>query len=66
MDKIIKITVDQLGSATIEADGFEDGSCLKATAPFEQALTNKPVSVREFKPESSCMSAAQQEEHLSW
>ena len=38
------------GEITIEAEGFEDLSCLEATQPFEEALGL--VSDRTYKPES--------------
>ena len=38
------------GEVRVEAEGFEGGSCLSATQPFEEALGQ--VSDRTFKPEA--------------
>lgn len=38
MSKSIKITIDETGNASIEAEGFTDGSCLKETEALEAAL----------------------------
>ncbi len=52
MNKIV-ITISKLGVPTVDAQGFQDGSCKAATAPFIQAFTKPgeaPVEVE--KPEA--------------
>ena len=34
----ITMTVDNIGVTKIEADGFQGGTCIDATAPFESLL----------------------------
>lgn len=48
-EKIIKITVNQKGEASIDAEGFKGGSCKDATKAFEDVYSNK-VSYQD-KPE---------------
>ncbi|BAY41949.1 hypothetical protein NIES2111_63450 (plasmid) [Nostoc sp. NIES-2111] len=51
MERSILIHFDKLtGEVRVEAEGFEDLSCLSATQPFEEAL-GIVEGEREFKPE---------------
>lgn len=50
-EKFIKVTVDKQGNTVIEAVGYPDGSCLKATENLEQALGK--VQKRSLKMEAS-------------
>ncbi len=58
-EKMITIDVDKKGGSKIEAHGFSDGSCLKATKSLEEALG--AVQERELKPEANAKTYAQQE-----
>ena len=61
----IQITIDPVGATTVEGQGFTDGSCKTATAPFEAALGgDKDVT---DKPEAHVPPAAQQQQqHNTW
>lgn len=37
-EKFVKAIIDKEGNVKIEAHGFKDGQCIKATASFEKAL----------------------------
>jgi hypothetical protein len=49
-EKKIVFSAEKDGSTSIEAFGFADGTCLKATQSIEEALGK--VSAREKKPEA--------------
>jgi hypothetical protein len=48
--KTIKVTIDQLGGATVEAIGYNGVGCVEATKKIEAALGSEPA-VRIEKPE---------------
>lgn len=50
-EKKIIITVDKHGGTKIEAEGFSDSTCLKATKSVEEALG--VVSDQKLKPEAN-------------
>jgi len=48
--KKIEIVIDEEGNSNIEAFGYKDGSCKKATREFEEALgkvTNRKIKDQE-------------------
>jgi len=45
--KVIEVTIDKNGETKIEAKGFQNRDCLRATKPFEEALGK--VSDRKMK-----------------
>ena len=52
MERSILIHFDSsTGEVRVEAEGFEGGSCLAATQPFEEAL-GEVSGDRTFKPEA--------------
>lgn len=48
-EKMITVEVDKKGKSKIEAHGFEDNTCLKATKSLEEALG--AVKSQDLKPE---------------
>lgn len=48
-EKMITIDVDKKGNSKIEAHGFDDNTCLKATKSVEEALG--VVAKQDIKPE---------------
>lgn len=48
-EKTIIITIDKKGGSKIEAQGFDDSTCLKATKSVEEALGI--VQDKQLKPE---------------
>lgn len=48
-EKLITVDVDKTGGTKIEAHGFSDNTCLKATKSIEEALG--AVADRDLKPE---------------
>lgn len=57
MSKKIIFTAKSDGSTNINVEGFEDGSCLKATESLEKALGK--VEERILKPEASRLAVDQ-------
>ena len=54
MSKKIKITIDPIGKAVIEADGFQGQGCTEATKLIEDALAGGDGKVEKtYKPEWS-------------
>lgn len=47
--KRIVVTIDQMGKAVVEAQGFDGIGCTEATGPIERALSDS--STRVEKPE---------------
>lgn len=62
-DKIISITIDNLGNPTIETSGYVGGACKTATKNIEDALAGKGMKVTE-KPEMHHV-AAEEEQHTT-
>lgn len=50
-EKMITVDVDKRGGTKIEAHGFSDNTCLKATKSIEEALG--AVEEQNLKPEAS-------------
>lgn len=48
MAKVIKITIDKTGTASIDMEGFKGTDCLKETLELEQAW-GKKVDKRKLK-----------------
>lgn len=57
-EKMITVDVDKKGGSKIEAHGFSDSTCLKATKSIEEALG--AVQERGLKPEASVQATVQQ------
>lgn len=51
MKKVIRVGVGPQGQVSVEAIGFTDGTCLKETASYEEAIGT--VKARNLKPEAS-------------
>lgn len=57
MERSILIHFDtNTGKFQIEAEGFEGGTCIAATQPFEEALGVVSESDRTYKPEAQIRS----------
>lgn len=50
-ERKIKVKIDAMGNATIEAEGFMGDSCEIATKPIEEALSGGKGIERDYKPE---------------
>lgn len=58
MEKLL-ITISPTGEVKIDAQGFQDVSCLAATRPFEEALGE--VSKETRKPEANVQETRKEE-----
>lgn len=52
MAKVIKITIDKAGTASIDMEGFKGKDCLKETLELEEAW-GKKVDKRKMKTDKS-------------
>lgn len=57
--KRIEVTFEEDGTATVEAIGFDDAGCLRATESYERDLGG--AVRRELKPEARRAQARQRE-----
>lgn len=63
--KSIKVTIDQLGGATVEAVGFNGVGCIAATSKIEAALGSEPA-VRVEKPEINNVATDTEQQTVQW
>ena len=63
--KKIKVTIDQLGGATVEAIGFNGQGCIEATRKIEAALGSEPA-VRIEKPEINNVATEGEQQFQQW
>ena len=65
--KKIIVTIDQLGTPTIEADGFNGVGCEAATSLLEAKLSGGEVATRDYKTEfNNASDEVQQTEKAQW
>lgn len=62
--KRIRIKIDQLGTATIEAEGYTGNDCQAATAGLEAVLGG--TAKTDLKPEYYTEGGEDQQQHQSW
>jgi hypothetical protein len=63
--KSIKVTIDQLGGAKVEAIGFNGIGCVEATKKIEAALGGEPA-VRVEKPEIHSTENETEQNYQQW